>query len=156
MIRRPPRSTLFPYTTLFRSAVLTVERPEVASAGISRIAAPVAQIASAAMAASLRRLKGPDSPAVSLRLSIVVSVVCGLAEIARPMETTLKVLIVRNRRTRAQRSCVKCTFRRAGPQEPVHGLTQPLLSRFPGAVAWAGKNPDLVASRSLGLVERSE
>src|SRR3712207_6887402 len=24
MIRRPPRSTLFPYTTLFRSAVLTV------------------------------------------------------------------------------------------------------------------------------------
>src|SRR3989449_4194922 len=24
MIRRPPRSTLFPYTTLFRSAVMTV------------------------------------------------------------------------------------------------------------------------------------
>src|SRR3989442_450387 len=105
------------------------------------------------MPASLRRLKGPDSPAVSWRLSIVVSVVCGLAEIARPMETTLKVLIVRNRRTRAQRSCVKCTFRRAGPQEPVHGLTQPLLSRFPRAVALARKNPDLVASRSLWLVE---
>src|SRR3712207_8962614 len=26
MIRRPPRSTLFPYTTLFRSHVITVER----------------------------------------------------------------------------------------------------------------------------------
>src|SRR3712207_9216552 len=26
MIRRPPRSTLFPYTTLFRSTVLTKER----------------------------------------------------------------------------------------------------------------------------------
>src|SRR3712207_7239742 len=26
MIRRPPRSTLFPYTTLFRSAVLTHRR----------------------------------------------------------------------------------------------------------------------------------
>src|SRR3712207_7788439 len=26
MIRRPPRSTLFPYTTLFRSFVLAVER----------------------------------------------------------------------------------------------------------------------------------
>src|SRR5258705_3234174 len=26
MIRRPPRSTLFPYTTLFRSDVLAVER----------------------------------------------------------------------------------------------------------------------------------
>src|SRR5256885_8261138 len=25
MIRRPPRSTLFPYTTLFRSMVLTIE-----------------------------------------------------------------------------------------------------------------------------------
>src|SRR2546427_12692463 len=27
MIRRPPRSTLFPYTTLFRSRVERVERP---------------------------------------------------------------------------------------------------------------------------------
>src|SRR5260370_29882619 len=26
MIRRPPRSTLFPYTTLFRSVILSVER----------------------------------------------------------------------------------------------------------------------------------
>src|SRR5260370_20628993 len=26
MIRRPPRSTLFPYTTLFRSVVLTLHR----------------------------------------------------------------------------------------------------------------------------------
>src|SRR3712207_8104705 len=26
MIRRPPRSTLFPYTTLFRSAAIDVER----------------------------------------------------------------------------------------------------------------------------------
>src|SRR5256885_3184087 len=26
MIRRPPRSTLFPYTTLFRSAAIRVER----------------------------------------------------------------------------------------------------------------------------------
>src|SRR2546425_2294041 len=29
MIRRPPRSTLFPYTTLFRSAINAVHRPEV-------------------------------------------------------------------------------------------------------------------------------
>src|SRR5256885_9774704 len=28
MIRRPPRSTLFPYTTLFRSAFLRRDRPE--------------------------------------------------------------------------------------------------------------------------------
>src|SRR5258708_28822519 len=28
MIRRPPRSTLFPYTTLFRSSVPTVSSPD--------------------------------------------------------------------------------------------------------------------------------
>src|SRR2546430_9141331 len=28
MIRRPPRSTLFPYTTLFRSEILTAEQVE--------------------------------------------------------------------------------------------------------------------------------
>src|SRR3712207_7862038 len=33
MIRRPPRSTLFPYTTLFRSAVLVGPRGEVAVGG---------------------------------------------------------------------------------------------------------------------------
>src|SRR5256885_17153041 len=33
MIRRPPRSTLFPYTTLFRSAVVRPEEVEVAAAG---------------------------------------------------------------------------------------------------------------------------
>src|SRR3989454_12575818 len=31
MIRRPPRSTLFPYTTLFRSLVLPGDNPDVAS-----------------------------------------------------------------------------------------------------------------------------
>src|SRR5258707_8365271 len=33
MIRRPPRSTLFPYTTLFRSAFETVDSQSVAGAG---------------------------------------------------------------------------------------------------------------------------
>src|SRR5258705_4272974 len=28
MIRRPPRSTLFPYTTLFRSAPVAISRPD--------------------------------------------------------------------------------------------------------------------------------
>src|SRR3712207_7721069 len=32
MIRRPPRSTLFPYTTLFRSAVLLEDVPDQSSA----------------------------------------------------------------------------------------------------------------------------
>src|SRR5256886_17449217 len=33
MIRRPPRSTLFPYTTLFRSGVVDLRRPAVAVTG---------------------------------------------------------------------------------------------------------------------------
>src|SRR2546429_7032811 len=33
MIRRPPRSTLFPYTTLFRSAVLSVPHQQAAADG---------------------------------------------------------------------------------------------------------------------------
>src|SRR3712207_7567124 len=35
MIRRPPRSTLFPYTTLFRSGVAGVARGEVSMAGVA-------------------------------------------------------------------------------------------------------------------------
>src|SRR2546426_7130180 len=31
MIRRPPRSTLFPYTTLFRSAIIVPERGAIGS-----------------------------------------------------------------------------------------------------------------------------
>src|SRR6266550_7568509 len=34
MIRRPPRSTLFPYTTLFRSCVADVSKLQIAKMGI--------------------------------------------------------------------------------------------------------------------------
>src|SRR2546422_4920241 len=34
MIRRPPRSTLFPYTTLFRSSILSIGEP---SAGQNKV-----------------------------------------------------------------------------------------------------------------------
>src|SRR3712207_8588601 len=34
MIRRPPRSTLFPYTTLFRSAHVVVDDAELGAAGV--------------------------------------------------------------------------------------------------------------------------
>src|SRR5436309_10953987 len=37
MIRRPPRSTLFPYTTLFRSAIDLAQRP---GKGLSEFAQP--------------------------------------------------------------------------------------------------------------------
>src|SRR3712207_8712008 len=46
MIRRPPRSTLFPYTTLFRSTLPTAPEPRfsrspsISTALVNRIAAP--------------------------------------------------------------------------------------------------------------------
>src|SRR5256885_3501144 len=40
MIRRPPRSTLFPYTTLFRSTVLDAAGKEVAKAEATETADP--------------------------------------------------------------------------------------------------------------------
>src|SRR5256885_10933720 len=42
MIRRPPRSTLFPYTTLFRSRVVNAVRPDVA--GVAEERAPPRQV----------------------------------------------------------------------------------------------------------------
>src|SRR3712207_7212630 len=65
MIRRPPRSTLFPYTTLFRSRVLVPELPdpvqgEPVSAG-SRAGGARAAVGaggSAARRARLRRRRG--------------------------------------------------------------------------------------------------
>src|SRR2546426_6486355 len=42
MIRRPPRSTLFPYTTLFRSAALLMSRQLLAPAGASLLGPAVA------------------------------------------------------------------------------------------------------------------
>src|SRR3712207_7646788 len=42
MIRRPPRSTLFPYTTLFRSGVTARNRQGACKAGARRWSRPVA------------------------------------------------------------------------------------------------------------------
>src|SRR2546430_10479871 len=60
MIRRPPRSTLFPYTTLFRSPV--------ARQGPAPVAQPVADLrwlrAAAVLPALRARLLRPDSQAV--------------------------------------------------------------------------------------------
>src|SRR5215203_6889377 len=43
MIRRPPRSTLFPYTTLFRSPPSLVDLRLVVPAGRRHVAAPVGE-----------------------------------------------------------------------------------------------------------------
>src|SRR3712207_7298544 len=45
MIRRPPRSTLFPYTTLFRSAAGPTRLADAAGPGLAEPAAPAAGLA---------------------------------------------------------------------------------------------------------------
>src|SRR3712207_6955916 len=47
MIRRPPRSTLFPYTTLFRSPFIQQRRMPFFSSTVVRVAVVVARSASA-------------------------------------------------------------------------------------------------------------
>src|SRR2546422_1639874 len=44
MIRRPPRSTLFPYTTLFRSRRRIIPVVEVAASGISETSASIPSV----------------------------------------------------------------------------------------------------------------
>src|SRR5690349_24227531 len=70
MIRRPPRSTLFPYTTLFRSHVRRTSAVRAPGAARARAAARVA----AAARAGLRRggrLRRPDRKSTRLNSSHV-------------------------------------------------------------------------------------
>src|SRR2546430_9792335 len=58
MIRRPPRSTLFPYTTLFRSKTNTAGPPPIpACAGFSKTPSPSTQ-RSKTFPSKLRRSRG--------------------------------------------------------------------------------------------------
>src|SRR2546430_15941662 len=59
MIRRPPRSTLFPYTTLFRSATEMLE-DFVSDAGVFQEPAAAPQVAEAGYEGRLRRALGGD------------------------------------------------------------------------------------------------
>src|SRR3712207_6987195 len=77
MIRRPPRSTLFPYTTLFRSAAASAARGILAFCGLSDPAAvPAAVIrafscASFAAAASAARRSEEHTSELQSRQYIV-------------------------------------------------------------------------------------
>src|SRR2546425_9319081 len=68
MIRRPPRSTLFPYTTLFRSAALP--------SGCPSASGPALQIAGDAAAQSLRTR--PRSEEHTSELQSLAYLVCRL------------------------------------------------------------------------------
>src|SRR3989454_11869252 len=64
MIRRPPRSTLFPYTTLFRSRSLVV-RPE--GGRLQRVSSEVAQ-PTGIRERAVRRLQGHEARDVGERV----------------------------------------------------------------------------------------
>src|SRR2546426_1949316 len=60
MIRRPPRSTLFPYTTLFRSAEVARERVQVAEVDVRNVEPIRARFADRAMDRAVRRAPAHD------------------------------------------------------------------------------------------------
>src|SRR5256886_13986614 len=61
MIRRPPRSTLFPYTTLFRSQALLARESDASASGAARLDGEVAD--SGANECYLRALVRTDAEA---------------------------------------------------------------------------------------------
>src|SRR5258708_26490590 len=60
MIRRPPRSTLFPYTTLFRSMVNTKMKPTENSMGVSKVMEPRHMVARLRSEEHTSELQSPD------------------------------------------------------------------------------------------------
>src|SRR5256885_13117814 len=70
MIRRPPRSTLFPYTTLFRSGPLTRSGPNPLISRHDRAARPVRPTLDADLCADL--LSVPDRKSTRLNSSHLV------------------------------------------------------------------------------------
>src|SRR3712207_7221064 len=78
MIRRPPRSTLFPYTTLFRSAGEAGDRAE-------RL---VSQISSGSTSESSRRTRAHETGRVSALFTAVTRAFCSPASPARSEEHT--------------------------------------------------------------------
>src|SRR3712207_7788288 len=70
MIRRPPRSTLFPYTTLFRSLVLLIPRRSELAIKITALAVSLITFALTLVAlAAYLNLRGPDGDRKSTRLN---------------------------------------------------------------------------------------
>src|SRR3989441_10015254 len=97
MIRRPPRSTLFPYTTLFRSHVLVLDKP----AGV--VVHPGAGHARGTLAAALLAhapaisgVGGPRRPGIVHRLDKDTSGVLVLAKTREAYEALTAQLVARS------------------------------------------------------------
>src|SRR3712207_6985853 len=69
MIRRPPRSTLFPYTTLFRSASRVLAEPQHERVAGQRSVREIEDPRSAVLRAAVVRLVEPEDLAVPVERS---------------------------------------------------------------------------------------
>src|SRR2546425_5836914 len=76
MIRRPPRSTLFPYTTLFRSSVKTGKKPTVITSKEKKIGRPTSWSADTTISA--RGSFWPRSEEHTSELQSLAYLVCRL------------------------------------------------------------------------------
>src|SRR3712207_7012799 len=83
MIRRPPRSTLFPYTTLFRSADDRVAPPDRL---VCRVVAVLGVVAE--QLADRRGVVGPPGLDVAVQPALDVGSVHGLLQLRRSEEHT--------------------------------------------------------------------
>src|SRR5687767_15744978 len=88
MIRRPPRSTLFPYTTLFRSAARSAERR--ALPGLPRLAGEVPQVDDGA------GLAGKRSEEHTSELQSLAYLVCRLLLEKKKKKKKNKILNINN------------------------------------------------------------
>src|SRR2546430_12300218 len=70
MIRRPPRSTLFPYTTLFRSMQLIATAPKEHKANIGRFANELKQAIETRWTAYLERAGQQARPADAIDITL--------------------------------------------------------------------------------------
>src|SRR2546422_11055143 len=77
MIRRPPRSTLFPYTTLFRSAAIDVDemarRCGIDTAALVETATEMAQAESAAIFYDLGVEQAPFSTLIAYMIRVLLT-----------------------------------------------------------------------------------
>src|SRR3989440_8652346 len=144
MIRRPPKSTLFPYTTLFRSPTAAIAEAVVDAAVEPHVRAPVAampEVRSALPAPVSRRPQEADARRLRPGSGYPVVVVVGPGPVARDPEVarrrTGRLHVHRQRRRRdvdryadKQRGVRRQRKRREqhGGQETADQITHAMLS----------------------------
>src|SRR5258707_7590106 len=88
MIRRPPRSTLFPYTTLFRSSYTRLAQSGVVSQRQGKEAVSNADQQTAAMAAAKRRIEATRGALTTAKANVNAPLVASIRRFARSEEHT--------------------------------------------------------------------